>query len=183
MSPHVSNMISARDRFIQLKFLHQAYYTPCRLAAIYQERSPSCPRCGDPEASFLHMTWSCPLLQGFWDQVLEDINQAAGTSLPQTPEIMLLNVLADPTVRKYTKLFIAYPTFFARREILLRWRSGAPPTATDWRNTLNTVLPLYKITYINRNCPSKFDQIWSSWIDSWGSLQLDVAPPDLDEDP
>lgn len=30
---YVSNMISARDRFIQLKFLHQAYYTPCRLAA------------------------------------------------------------------------------------------------------------------------------------------------------
>lgn len=114
---------------------------------------------------------------------MEDINQTAGTSLPLAPEIMLLNILADPTVRKYAKLFIVYSTFYARREILLRWKNGAPPTATDWRNTLNAVLPLYKITYINRNCPNKFEEIWSSWIDSWGSLQLDVAPPDPDEGP
>lgn len=57
ISSYVSNMISARDRFVQLKFLHRAYYTPSRLAAIYPERSSSCPRCRDTESSFLHMTW------------------------------------------------------------------------------------------------------------------------------
>lgn len=119
-------MISARDRF-QLKFLHRAYYTPSRLAAIYPERSSSCPGCGDPESSFLHMTWSCPHLQGFWNQVLDDINQTVGTSLPLAPEIMLLNILTDLTVRKYAKLFIVYSTFYARREILLRWKDGDHP--------------------------------------------------------
>lgn len=172
-------MISARDGFLQLKFLHREYYTPRMLAVIYPDRSPACPRCGDPEASFIHMTWSCPLLQGFWEKVLADVNQAAGNTIPLRPETRLLNVTIDPSVGKYTKLLIAYATYYARREILLRW---TPPTITTWRNTLNAVLPLYKITYINRNCPSKFDKIWSSWIDSWGSLPLEISTPSPDAD-
>lgn len=65
VSSYVSNLISAGDRFVQLKFLHMAYYTTRRLAAIYPDRSPSCSRCGDLDASFLHMTWSCPRLRSF----------------------------------------------------------------------------------------------------------------------
>lgn len=106
VSSYVSNMISTRDRFLQLKFLHWAYCTQRRLAAIYPDKSPACPRRGDPEASFILMTWSCPPLQEIWEQVLTDVNQAAGTSIPLCPETMLLNGTTDPNVAKYTKLFI-----------------------------------------------------------------------------
>lgn len=91
-----------------------------------------------------------------------DVNQVAGTTLPLTSEVMLLNVLTDPMVRKYAKLFIIYSTYYARREILLKWKAEVPPTLTTWWNTLNNVLLLYKIMYINRNCPSKFVKIWST---------------------
>lgn len=94
------------------------------------------------------MTWSCPLLQAFWEQVLADVNQAAGTSIPLCPETMLLNVTADPSVGKYTNLFMAYSTYYARKEMMLSWKSRVLPTITTWRNTLNAVLTLYEITYI-----------------------------------
>lgn len=183
LSSYVSSLISARDRFLQLKFLHRAYYTPRKLAVIYPDRSPACPRCGDLDASFLHMTWSCPRLRGYWEQVLADVNQTVETTIPLCPRALLLNVLVDSGVGKYAKLFIAFATYYARREILLRWKLSEPPTVNAWRKTLNTVLPLYKITYVNRNCPSKFDKIWSSWIDSWGSLPLEVSPPSPGLDP
>lgn len=45
IGPYVTNMISARDRFIQLKFLHSVYYTPQRPATIYPLVRPLCTRC------------------------------------------------------------------------------------------------------------------------------------------
>lgn len=38
---YIPLMISARDRYIQLKFLHRAYYTAHRLARIYPAQSDS----------------------------------------------------------------------------------------------------------------------------------------------
>lgn len=38
-------VISARDRFTQLRLLHWAYYSPERLAKIYPNRSPLCTKC------------------------------------------------------------------------------------------------------------------------------------------
>lgn len=63
VSSYIMNMTSARDHFIQLKFLHRAYYTPKRLAAMYPDTLSSCPRCGTSEASFIHMVWFFPSLQ------------------------------------------------------------------------------------------------------------------------
>lgn len=40
LTTFVPSMIAAKDRFIQLKFIHRAYYTPQRLAKIYPGLSP-----------------------------------------------------------------------------------------------------------------------------------------------
>lgn len=45
-------MISARDRYIQLKFMHRAHYTPECLAKIYPTRSSICPKCETEMGSF-----------------------------------------------------------------------------------------------------------------------------------
>lgn len=58
--------------------------------------------------------------------------------------------------------------FYARREILLRWKSEELPMRASWWKTINSVSPLYKIMYESRNCLKKFDKIWSNWIDACG---------------
>lgn len=50
-------MISGRDRFTQLKFIHRAYYTPEQLAKMYPTKSPICPKCNLEVGSFIHVTW------------------------------------------------------------------------------------------------------------------------------
>lgn len=45
VSTFIPSMIAAIDRFVQLKFLHRAYYTPHRMASIYPHLDPSYPRC------------------------------------------------------------------------------------------------------------------------------------------
>lgn len=57
--PHVSNMISARDGFIQLKFLHRAYNTLQRPAAIYPLVIPFCTRCYSSTGTIRYVKVSC----------------------------------------------------------------------------------------------------------------------------
>lgn len=71
LSSFVTNMISAWNRFLQIKFLHRAYFTPKRLMVMNPAVPVSCPRCSTQAASFLHMVWSCPLLDAYRLAVLE----------------------------------------------------------------------------------------------------------------
>lgn len=170
VSSFVTNMISARDRFMQVKFLHRAYYTPKRLTLMNPNTPVACPRCGQSSATFFHMIWSCPRLRDYWLEIADTLSRVTSLELVTDPKLMLLNVFDSRVRGKYTRLFLNYATFYARREIFLHWKDNAPPTVSLWRLKLNSVLPLYKLTYTNRNCPAKFDKIWSGWIDVWGTL-------------
>lgn len=68
VSVYIPSMITSRDRFIQLKFLHRAYYTPQRLANIYPSLSPMCTRCSFERGSFLHMVWTCQNIRPYWQR-------------------------------------------------------------------------------------------------------------------
>lgn len=74
LSSFVTNLISARDRFLQVKFLHRVYFTPKRIT-MNPAVPVSCPRCGTQAASFFHIVWSCPRLDPYWSAVLVDLNQ------------------------------------------------------------------------------------------------------------
>lgn len=88
---------------------------------------------------------------------------------------MLLNIFNASVRGRHTRLFLSYATFYTRKEIFLHWKDAAPPTVPTWCSVLNSMLPLYKITYINRNCSGKFDKIWLGWIDAWETEILDDA--------
>lgn len=71
----IPSMIAAKDRFIQLKFIHRAYYTPQRLARFFPHRNPLCPRCRLEEGSFWHMVWPCPKLHPYWQAVADTLTE------------------------------------------------------------------------------------------------------------
>lgn len=159
-------MISARDRFIQMKFLHRVYYTPHRLANIYPGVEDVCPKCRQSVGTFFHVVWSCPILQTYWREVVSDINGVAGLHLDVDPLVFLLGITDNLATTKHTKLFVFYAAYYARKEILLRWKLPDPPTTKAWRAQVNAILPMYKLTYMGRNCPHKFEKIWAAWVEA-----------------
>lgn len=160
LSSYVTNMISARDCFLQVQFVHRAHFPPENINN-HEPRIPvSCPRCGPQAASFLHMVLSCPRLDAYRSAVLADLNRVTSLNLESDPKFLLLNVFDDHVRGRYTKLFLSYATFYACREIFLHWKDAAPPIVSTWRSVLNPVLPLYKIIYPNWNYPKKFNKIW-----------------------
>lgn len=61
-----SSFTCARHRLIQLKVVLRAHLTKARLAKIFPDVNPLCPRCKGQPADYLHMLWSCPKLSTFW---------------------------------------------------------------------------------------------------------------------
>lgn len=108
---YLSLMISARDRFTQLKFLHRAYYTPERLAKIYPAHSPLCPKCSTEVGSFIHVTWSCQCIQSFWDGVLQDINSISKLHVTRDPILLLLGIVDRLETTQSKKLFVFMQPF------------------------------------------------------------------------
>lgn len=56
--------------------------------------------------------------------------------------------------------------YYARKAILLKWKSPSAPTLDYWKHLVNTAIPLYKYTYESRVCPRKFSKVWDIWYDS-----------------
>lgn len=160
VSSFILSIILARDRFIQL-----IRDTPQRLASIYPQHDPMSTRCYMEPGTFWHMVWSCSKIWPYWEAVAETLSDISGLTITL---ILLLSHLKVVEGDRYAKLCLTFTLFYARREILIRWKSVEPPTRASWLQTVNAVLPLYRITYKSRHCPTKFDKIWSNWIDACG---------------
>lgn len=157
-------MISARDRFTKLRFLHRVYYSPERLAKIYPDRSVICPKCNSETGSFFHVIWSCQHLQLFWRGMVTDINAIGQHRVPCDPLLLLLGIVDNLEAIQAKKQFVFYTAFYARKAVLLKRKDPAPPTVQQWRALVDAALPFYKLTYLGPNCPKKFEKIWGTWI-------------------
>lgn len=156
-------MISATDRFVQLKFLHRVYYTPHILSIIYPGMEDTCSKCRQLVGTFLHMVWSCPVLQTYWRA---DIKKVAGLHLDIDPLVFLLGIIDNLATTKHAKLFVFYAAYYGRKTVLLKWKLSDPPTLSTCCAQINVVLPLYKITYIGRNCPRSSTKYGAAWVNN-----------------
>lgn len=148
-------MISARDRFIQLKFLHRAYFSPQRLARIYLNSSPVCLKCTLEVGSFFHIVWFCQHIQNFCMGVVSVVNSVGKLKVPCDPIPLLLGIVDTLAASKSKKLFVFYVAFYAKKVILLQWKGSSPPTIQQWQTLINKALHLYKLTYLGCNSPKK----------------------------
>lgn len=156
-------VISSRDKLIQTEFLHRIYYMPQRLHKIYPQCSQNCPWCKSSDSTYIHMLWACPKLTQYWAAIMEHINTRLQLDIPLMAELALLGIQDDEQRPRYTRLLISFLLFYAKKEILLKWAFPSARTVRAWETPVNTVLPMFKLTYTNRGCPQKFEQIWQPW--------------------
>lgn len=94
------------------------------------------------------------------------INSVGNLSLGLDPLVLLLGICDGVASNTHKQLLVFYATFYARNAILLNWKQPDPPSVLQWKALVDSILPLYKLTYMSRKCPKKFDKIWSSWAKS-----------------
>lgn len=71
-----------------------------------------------------HVFWACPWLQEYWKEVINVVNSMGSLYVPADPLIFFLDIIDN--IFCYMRLFTFFNTFYARREILLKWKLQPP---------------------------------------------------------
>uniref|UniRef100_A0A803JHH5 Reverse transcriptase domain-containing protein n=1 Tax=Xenopus tropicalis TaxID=8364 RepID=A0A803JHH5_XENTR len=160
-----TDLISLRDRLIQYKFIHQLYMTPTKLQKMGRNPEATCPRCHQTGSSFLHLAWECPPIQRYWSKIIKYMVDNLGFPNLCTPEICLLAQLEDLEPDNKTRSLLRTILYYAKKAVILNWLGNNAPTVKIWQTLINTALPSIRITYEARGCPTKFEKIWSPWLE------------------
>lgn len=166
MASSLSVSPAANNKLTQVYITHQCYLTPVRLYRMGRISSPACIRCTASRSDFWHMIWECPVIRDFWGRIVELLSEVLTVAVPFTPEVCLFGILDDEQWPHYTRIFLKETLFLARKAIALRWMGDRVPSLSQWRNMVNSVIPLNSLVYKHRGCPAKFGKVWGSWCDS-----------------
>lgn len=74
--------------------------------------------------------------------MVRTLGELSDAQIPLDPLVLLLSYLEEVEGDRYVKLCITFSLFYARREMILKWKSVEPPTLDSWRKSVNSVLPL-----------------------------------------
>lgn len=105
------------DHLTNLYILHRSYLTPYRISKYRPGHNPNCPSCNYPNASFYHLIWACPSVQGFWTQVVRFLHDRMGSPLSLCPRQCVLGLLSLPENEKYLNTLLQETLFLARLQI------------------------------------------------------------------
>lgn len=165
--------ICARHGLIQLKVVLRAHLTNARLADIYPDTDPSCPRCKGQPANHTHMFWSCPTLTTFWSDIFNTFTKIYGETVNPNPLTAIFGI-SPPScpLSRNARDVIAFTTLIARRSILLNWKQQSPPNFTRWIRETMYFLKLEKIRFTLKRTTQLFLETWRPFLDYFTDLQI-----------
>lgn len=158
VSPKLSN------HFSQLYIMYRSYLIPLRLGQYKIVQGTTHPMCSPDVGTIYHLLWKCPVIQGFWSQIIKFPYDTIGYPVTLHPKQCLLGIFLNPDLDKFTKVFLLETLFSARKVIARQWMRTTPPKFTTWMLKINDTLPFL---YTDRGCPSKYYKIWDCWLQAF----------------
>lgn len=155
-----------RHGLIQFKVVHRLHYSNEKLAKLYPNINPECPRCSHNPATVGHMFWACRSLNSFWTKVFEALSYIRGVTVDPDPVIAIFGTA--PSEEHFTTLqmnAIAFLTLMARRLILMQWKSVRPPSFKHWVKEVLSMIPLEKLRYSRNGSKDRFIKTWTPFIE------------------
>lgn len=142
--------ISARDKLIQLRYLHQMYYTPHRLYKMGRRDNPTCHKCLAADGTFMHMVWDCNRIRPLWSQVTRFLADTFDLPNICSPLLGLLGIIEDEVMSNNMGTFLRLLFYYVRKLIVLDWIKRDHLTLSAWKGLVNANITLYKMTYETR---------------------------------
>lgn len=88
-------IISETWRESQYKISHRAhstYFHP-KEPQDTKQQTPKCPKCQQDKPTLLHSLWTCPLIQEYWEKVVDYIFQITQVYIDREPFFCLFNII------------------------------------------------------------------------------------------
>lgn len=170
-------LVSIRDRLIQFKIIHRAYFYPHMLHRINPSISSVCWWCNHSKGDFFHILWSCLAITSYWMDIIKIISMVTQTR--SILKICLLGLVENLSPTTAGRMLIGLLLFYARKAIMLCWKKSFAHTIPYWKQLVNSNLPLYRDTIANVGCQKK---VWES-LGKVAGRSFHILIPDLLKNP
>ncbi len=157
--------ICNRARLLQFKILHRLQISPYKRHKMNPQLSPICLKCKILIGTYTHCIWSCPKIQAYWMDALQDMQRIYGVVLQMDPLSLLLG---------YTNRYVNVGTssgrlydilaFTARNNIFLSWISDKPPTKFTWHKIVMECFTSEHLTCLLHSSIGQFMKIWTPYL-------------------
>lgn len=125
--------------------------------------SDQCWRCERERGTFLHIWWTCTLIQPYWEKVHEVTKAISLLPLEFTPVQYHLHH-SKISQKKYYKSVAMHMINAARLCIPVQWRSKVPPSIKSWVMQINRIVSMEELIYTSQDKISIFSAIWEAWF-------------------
>lgn len=144
------------------KILSRWYRTPHILHKFNPTIPSSCWRCQHPQADILHIWWTCPIIQTFWEKVHDLTQKITSLPLEYTPAQLILHHCKSNSYLYYKSLAMMLINA-AKMCIPKLWRKTRPPSIKEWYNRINKIAEMEELISISSDNPNRFANTWSCW--------------------
>lgn len=167
MSRVASSSVCTMYKENAYKVLYRWYLVPSGLRMIYSSTSDRCRRgcrdCGD----FLHIWWSCPIIEMYFREVLSLIDAILGIQLPFHPLVVILGAVDEQEMyplKSYPSFLITQILLAAKLSPAAHWKNRMAPSRPYLLTRICDLCVMDKITCTLNNTVTKFINTWYPFI-------------------
>ena len=140
-------------RFFNTPFLISKYVQGPSVALCWRK----CGKIGD----HTHIFWDCPVIEGFWKSVKEEIGNILEMTVPLEPMLFLLGAIPTDTYDSDQRYILRILLLIAKKIITVNWENAKSPTIIQWKHRLKQVYTMERMTASLQIKMDSFTQRWN----------------------
>ena len=138
--------------------------TPIQQGKFQHSVTSSCWReCGEQYANYSHFFWFCPVLTTYWTLVCNGIRDVLKHELAIDHGLILLGKVHGGTMNSDDKYLIRIMRAAALKLITKNWLRKVSPGLVKWRELMEQIKEMEKLTYKIRGNPRNGQILWIKW--------------------
>ena len=146
------------------KIIIRYFRTPLIQSKYKCNLTSSCWRkCGEQIAHHSHIFWSCKVLGSFWEDSITEVSNIFGIVLNKNPLILLLGKLPENIKNNDVHLFLIIRVALMK-QITRNWLKDDNLSNSKWKDLVNEIYRMEKITMRIRNQVYIFEERWEKWV-------------------
>lgn len=119
-------------------------------------------KCGCASAGHFHIFWECPKITAYWTDVMKAIRSILCSELIFNFSVIFLgNIPAG--LKKQDRYLLQILLASSKKAITKRWLNEEPPTLTEWKEIVQEIQCMEKLTFSLRQAAGRGELYWKNW--------------------